>query len=71
MAGDIVFIAAFAVVTWGRFALSPFGGARSMLWPPRSSDADLVQTPGALERREVVILRHHGEAMRGRRRRDP
>lgn len=25
MAGDIVFIAAFAFVAWGRFALSPYG----------------------------------------------
>ncbi|ADG80102.1 DoxX family protein OS=Tsukamurella paurometabola (strain ATCC 8368 / DSM / CCUG 35730 / CIP 100753 / JCM 10117 / KCTC 9821 / NBRC 16120 / NCIMB 702349/ NCTC 13040) OX=521096 GN=Tpau_3523 PE=4 SV=1 [Tsukamurella paurometabola] len=26
MAGDVVFIAAFAVIAWGRFALAPYGG---------------------------------------------
>ncbi|BDD84072.1 hypothetical protein TPB0596_38350 [Tsukamurella pulmonis] len=26
MAGDVVFIAAFAFIAWGRFALAPYGG---------------------------------------------
>ncbi|KXO90003.1 hypothetical protein AXK56_07625 [Tsukamurella pulmonis] len=26
MAGDVVFIAAFAFIAWGRFALTPYGG---------------------------------------------